>query len=293
MKTFFLASVLAIALLAVIVYWLDRPQLNAIDATVPQDFPADGFSHRLFEDLLKSYVNDAGEVDYGAWHDSGDDNRQLDSYLAAVSAYSPDNAPDRFKSRNDALAYWLYAYNAYVIRSVLDHWPLKSVTDVKAPVEVVNGFGFFYRQHYVFGGDSYSLLTVENQKIRATYKDARIHFVLNCASESCPVLRPELPTGDALESLLEDATLEFVSDDRNVYIDHASKTIFLSAIFKWFKKDFVSELRKRGLPTEHGAVAYITTVADPKKRDELLSAVDYDVKYRDYNWSLNNDDSRL
>ncbi len=293
MKTILLATALVIALIAVIVYRLDRPQLNTIDAMVPQDFPPDGFSHRLFEDLLKSYVNDAGEVDYEAWHDSSDDNRQLDSYLAAVSAYSPDNAPDRFESRNDALAYWLYAYNAYVIRSVLDHWPLQSVTDVQAPVEFVTGFGFFYRQQYVFGGDSYSLLAVENQKIRATYKDARIHFVLNCASESCPVLRPELPTGDALESLLQEATLEFVSDERNVYIDHASKTIFLSTIFKWFKKDFVSELRKRGLPTEGGAVAYIASVADPEKRDALLSAIDYDVKYRDYDWSLNNDDSRL
>lgn len=293
MKTILLAIALVIALLAVIVYRLDRPQLNTIDAMVPQDFPPDGFSHRLFEGLLKSYVNDAGKVDYDAWHDSDDDNRRLDSYLAAVSAYSPDNAPDRFKSRNDALAYWLYAYNAYVIRSVLDHWPLQSVTDVQAPVEVVKGFGFFYRQQYVFGGKPYSLLAVENQKIRATYKDARIHFVLNCASESCPVLRPELPTGDALESLLQEATLEFVSDDRNVHIDHASKTIYLSTIFKWFKKDFVSELRKRGLPTEHGAVAYIATVADPQKRDELLSAIDYDVKYRDYDWSLNNDDSRL
>lgn len=293
MKTILLASVLVIVLIAVIVYRLDRPQLNTIDAMVPQDFPPDGFSHRLFEGLLKSYVNDAGKVDYDAWHDSDDDNRQLDSYLAAVSAYSPDNAPDRFESRNDALAYWLYAYNAYVIRSVLDHWPLQSVTDVQAPVEVVKGFGFFYHQQYVFGGKPYSLLAVENQKIRATYKDARIHFVLNCASESCPVLRPELPTGDALESLLQEATLEFVSDDRNVHIDHASKTIYLSTIFKWFKKDFVSELRKRGLPTEHGAVAYIATVADPQKRDELLSAIDYDVKYRDYDWSLNNDDSRL
>ena len=293
MKVMLLATVLVIALLAAVVYWLDRQQINTIDADVPQDFPVDGFSHLLFEDLLKVYVNTEGAVDYDAWKDSSDANGQLNSYLAAVSLYSPENAPERFKSRNDALAYWLYAYNAYVIRSVLDHWPLESVTDVKAPVEVVKGFGFFYRQLYVYGGQHYSLLAVENQKIRATYKDARIHFVLNCASESCPVLRPELPTGDALESLLQQATLDFVNDDRNVYVDHESETIFLSTIFKWFNKDFVSELRKSGLPTERGAVAYVASVAGPKKREELLSATDYDVTYIDYDWSLNRDDSRL
>jgi hypothetical protein len=282
-----------IVLLAVIMYRLDRPQLNTIEASVASDFPHDGFSHQLFEDLLKAYVNDAGEVDYDTWNESGDANRKLDSYLAAVSLYSPENAPERFVTRNDALAYWLYAYNAYVIWSVLDNWPLKSVTDVKAPVEIVKGFGFFYHQRYVFGSKPYSLLTVENQKIRATYKDARIHFVLNCASESCPVLRPELPTGDALESLLQQATVDFVNDDRNVYIDDTSRTIYLSTIFKWFKKDFISELRKLGLPTERGAVAYIATVASEEKRDRLLSATDYQVKYIDYDWSLNSDDSRL
>jgi hypothetical protein len=293
MKTVLLATVLVIALIVAVVFRLDRQQTNIIDADVPQDFPVDGFSHQLFEDLLKIYVNTEGEVDYDAWKESSDANGQLDSYLAAVSLYSPENSPERFRTRNDALAYWLYAYNAYVIRAVLDHWPLESVTDVKAPVEVVKGFGFFYRQLYMYGGQHYSLLAIENQKIRATYKDARIHFVLNCASESCPVLRPELPTGDALESLLQQATLDFVNDDRNVHVDHESKTIYLSTIFKWFKKDFVSELRKRGLPTERGAVAYVESVAGHKKRDELLSAADYDVEYIDYDWSLNRDDSRL
>ena len=69
--------------------------------------------------------------------------QQLNSYLGAVSRFSPDNAPHRFRGRNDELAYWIYAYNAYVIRSVLDHWPLDSVTDVKAPLEAIKGLGFF------------------------------------------------------------------------------------------------------------------------------------------------------
>jgi hypothetical protein len=294
MKTVLLVTVVVITLLAIVVYRLDRAQMNTIDASIPPDFPHDDFSHQSFEGLLKEYVNEAGDVDYDAWNKSGIANQQLNSYLAAVSLYSPDKTPERFATRNDTLAYWLYAYNAYVIRGVLDHWPLKSVTDIKAPVEVVKGFGFFYQQQYVFGGEHYSLLNVENQKIRATYKDARIHFVLNCASGSCPVLRPELPTGDALEPFLQNATLEFVSDDRNVFIDHANETIYLSTIFKWFRKDFINDLTKRGLPTENGTVGYIASVASEDRRSELLSAVrSYEVKYRDYDWSLNGDDSHL
>ena len=287
MKTFVTVAVLAIIVLVVVAYLVNRPQLNAIDADVPGDFPRDGFSHFLFEGLLKTYVDDAGEVDYDAWDQSDDANRKLDSYLAAVTRYSPENSPERFATRNDALAYWLYAYNAYVIRSVLDRWPLKSVTDVKAPVEVVKGFGFFYRQRYIFGGTAYSLYAVENEKIRATYKDARIHFVLNCGSESCPILRRELPTGEALEPLLQQAAVEFVSDDRNVHIDHENRKIFLSEIFKWFEKDFISDLRKRGLPTEHGLISYVASVADEEQRNELLEASDFEVVFSDYDWAVN------
>lgn len=287
MKMILTVALLAIVLLAVVAYLLNRPQLNTIDADVPGDFPLDGFSHQLFEGLLKAYVDNAGEVDYDAWHQSQDADRDLDAYLAAVSRYSPENSPERFNSRNDALAYWLYAYNAYVIRSVLDRWPLNSVTDVKAPVEVVKGFGFFYRQRYLFGETAYSLYAVENEKIRATYKDARIHFVLNCGSESCPVLRPELPTGDALEPLLQQAAIEFVGDNRNVHIDHENKQIVLSEIFKWFEKDFISDLRKRGLPTEHGLVSYIASVAGEEQRNELLLAANFEVVFSDYDWSVN------
>jgi len=56
----------------------------------------------------------------------GTARQQLESYLAAVSQFSPKATPERFSSRNDELAYWMYGYNAYVIRSVLDHWPLDS-----------------------------------------------------------------------------------------------------------------------------------------------------------------------
>ena len=292
MKTIAIFTLIAVVVLAAVAFRLNRPQLNRIDAAVPVDFPSEGFSHQLFEDLLKIYVDGAGEVDYDAWHESRDDERRLNEYLATVSLYSPENAPERFNTRNDALAYWLYSYNAYVIRSVLDHWPLNSVTDLKAPVEVVKGFGFFYRQRYLFGNKAYSLYAVENSKIRADFRDARIHFVLNCGSESCPILRPELPTGDALEDLLQQASVEFISDERNVYIDRANKRIVLSRIFKWFEKDFIRDLQKRGLPSENGVVSYVASVSNEEQRKELQLASDFDVVFSDYDWSVNKSEAR-
>jgi len=267
--------------------FLNRPQLIVINAEVPNEFQAGGFAHDRFEILLTRYVDAAGNVAYERWHNNADDRASLDGYLAAVARFSPENSADRFTARSDRLAYWLYAYNAYVIRSVLENWPLGSVTEVKAPIEAVTGLGFFYRQRFLFGEKAYSLYAVEHAKILRTFRDPRVHFVLNCASESCPILRPELPTGDELEDLLREATVEFVSDGRNVRIDQENRQIILSTIFKWYRSDFVNDLRRRGVPSARGVVDYILDVSPTDLRAGLLVADGFDVVFQDYDWSLN------
>ena len=279
--------VLGVVLLAAGFFWANRPQLISINAAVSADFPDDAFSHSVFEQLLSNYVDGDGYVDYKSWYDDGMAVADLESYLAAVSSFSPESTPERFPSRNDELAYWLYGYNAYVIHSVLANWPLASVTDVKAPIEAVKGMGFFYRLRYTFGGRAYSLLTVENDKIRKEYKDPRIHFVLNCASESCPVIRPQLPSGPALDSLLADSARDFINTRANVQVDHDSQTIYLSAIFKWFEDDFLNWLRANGRPLDRGLVDYIAAFADGKLVNDLERATSYAVEFREFDWTIN------
>lgn len=166
------------------------------------------------------------------WHGSVESVEALDSYLAAITLFSPDSAPERFPTRNDKLAYWMYGYNAWVIKAVLLNWPLSSVTDVKAPLEAVKGLGFFYQLRFPFGHKYLSLYAVENDKIRKRFQDPRIHFVLNCASESCPVARPDLPVGAELENLLARAALEFVNDPDNVSVDHEQRAKDYSIEFR-------------------------------------------------------------
>jgi hypothetical protein len=278
---------LVAGILVVAVLLLNRPRLITIDAAIPENFPTDRFSHDVLEQLLQTYVDGAGDVDYERWQQNTPDLQRLESYLAAVSRYSPESTPERFKTKQDELAYWLYAYNAYVVKSILDRWPLASVTSVKAPIEIVKGLGFFYQLRFVFGGKEYSLYAVENDIIRASYRDARIHFVLNCGSRSCPVLRPDLPSGAELESYLQQAAVDFVSDRRNVSIDHDKKEIVLSTIFKWFRKDFINDLRRRGLSFDRGLIDYVASVAPASLREELLGTINYEIVYIDYDWAVN------
>jgi len=282
-----LGSLLILVAVVLAFIWVNRPRRVIINVPIASDFPEQSFSHEAFEALLGQYVTPAGRVNYKLWHASPDSVNQLDTYLAAVSRFSPDNAAERFPQRNDELAYWLYGYNAYVIKGVLDNWPLSSVTDVKAPIEAVRGMGFFYQLRFSFGGEYLSLLNVENKKIRKRYKDARIHFVLNCASESCPVARPELPTGDALEQLMARAAIEFINNPDNVSVDHDKQTVFLSSIFKWYEKDFINDLRANGRPAERGLADYVASVATGALRSDLERAEAYTVEFRDYDWHLN------
>lgn len=292
LNIFLYGTLLAVFLIGGFLF-LNRPQLIRINAELPAGFPNNGFSHDEFEGLLLRYVDPQGNVAYERWHENAPDRRRLDSYLAAVVRFSPESSPDRFGTRSDELAYWLYSYNAYVIRSVIANWPLASVTDVKAPIEAVTGLGFFYRQRFVFGGEAYSLYAVEHEKILESFKDPRVHFVLNCASESCPVLRPELPTGTELETLLADSTLDFVNDSRNVRVDHEKKQIVLSTIFKWYKNDFLNDLRRRGLSTDNGVIDYIADIAVDTLEKSLTTAKtdDYAIVFEDYDWSLNSSQS--
>ena len=279
--------ILILAALIACVLIANRPRLVTVDASIPVNFPADRFAHGLFEQLLRSYVDDSGNVDYERWQQNEADVQSLDAYLAAVSRFSPESTPERFEKQSDELAYWLYGYNAYVIKSILDQWPLDSVTDVKAPLELVKGLGFFYQLRFLFGGEAYSLYAVENDIIRARYRDARIHFVLNCASESCPVLRPELPEGDELEPFLQQSAVYFVNDEHNVRIDHDKNEIVISTIFKWFKKDFINDLRRRGLPSDRGVIDYVASVASEELKKDLSRTNGYDLVFADYDWTIN------
>ena len=283
-------AVLILVVITVVVLWVDRPRKIVIDAALPAGFPEQGFSHEHFEELLQIYVTPEGRVDYGSWQLFPASVAHLDSYLAAISRYSPDSSPERFPSRNDALAYWMYSYNAYVIRSVIDHWPITSVTDIRAPIEAVKGLGFFHQLRFSFGGEYLSLLHVENRKIRADFKDARIHFFLNCASESCPVARPELPPADELDQLLASATTDFINDPANVFVDHDQRTVYLSRIFKWYEDDFVNDLRARGKPVGNGLLTYIAQHSLDELADDVAKAGEYKIEFRDYDWDLNSSD---
>jgi Protein of unknown function, DUF547 len=123
-----------------------------------------------------------------------------------------------------------------------------------------------------------SLLDAENKEIRKKYQDPRIHFFLNCASESCPVARPDLPIGEDPEKLLEQAAFDFINDLENVAVDEDNQLIYLSMIFKWYENDFVNNVRLEGELVGNGLIAYVSGYASDGLAAGHAKASDYEIQ---------------
>ncbi|MEO8197259.1 MAG: DUF547 domain-containing protein [Thermoanaerobaculia bacterium] len=242
-------------------------------ALAPSAATAATFAHADWSAILEHFVDDRGRVDYAGL---AGERSQLDRYLARLEQASPDSSPELFPTRADQLAYWLNAYNAVVISGVLDR-------GVKTPSVWGDGFfgiGFFTVDRARLGGRLMSLKALEDDIVRARFRDPRVHAALNCASIGCPRLRRQAFEGATLEADLDAAMREFVSDPRHCRVDLATRTVWLSKIFDWFEEDFVAFEKERGTmsPSVIDYINRFRAVDSQILPNQRIRYLDYDKK---------------
>jgi hypothetical protein len=198
------------------------------------------FSYFDWDSVLSAFVDERGTVDYEALSRAP---QALDRFLAAVERVSPDSDPSLFSARQDQLAYFLNAYNAWVFRGVLARGPEKESVWKGG---LVSGYSFFVGMDIVLGGVRTNLKKLEDKAIRARFADPRIHAALNCASRGCPRLPQKAFEPATLEAELDTAMREFVAEKRNVSVDATARTATLSKIFDWFSADFLAFEKRQG-----------------------------------------------
>ncbi len=246
------------------------------------------FSHDDFDAFLRRMVDTEGRVDYAA---AAADRADLDRYLAALAARSPDSHPEVFPHEHDRLAYWINAYNASAIALVLREYPIAGVRDVRplGPFSFLlpKGAGFFLLRRVVLGGKSTTLYGLENVVIRRRFDEPRIHFALNCASIGCPRLPAEAFEGARLETQLARETTRFLAERRNAHARPDEREIALSSIFDWFEDDFTGWLERRHPGRGSTLEAYVRLHAGDELARELDACADCDVVFVPYDWGLN------
>ena len=225
--------------------------------------------HRQWTAILDDYVRN-GAVDYRGLADHG--QPALQAYLDELAAASPNESD---WTREERMAFWVNAYNAFTIRLILDHYPLTSIRSI----------GFLplaaFRAKFIPLGPrrtSISLNTVENDILRKQFNDARIHFAIVCASRSCPELRSEAYGASVIDQQLDMAARAFLGDPSKNRWEEATRTLHLSSIFKWFRDDF--ERENKTLP------AFVSRYL-PSSRAAAIAEGNVRVVFLDYDWSLN------
>lgn len=214
--------------------------------------------HKPFDHVLRNYVVD-GHVNYK----SIKSNPDFVSYLESLEL-----APS-FQDKHDELAYWINAYNAFVIKGILDK---------RSPSTFLGRIGYFKTAKYQVGGKKINLYDLE-RKVIIPLGEPRIHFAINCASLSCPKLLSRAYRADKLEKQLEDSAKNFINDSTQNRFDRETKVAHISKIFDWFKKDF---------DTHSGSVQkYLAQYVDDPKLAEDLRSEKYRIQYLKYDWSLN------
>ncbi len=210
------------------------------------------FSHTSWDELLRKHVSSSGKVNYKGI--KGEQSK-FEDYLKDLAA----NPVKSDWSRGKKMAYWINAYNAYTIKLIIDNYPVASITKL-------NGGKPWDRKWIKLGTDTYSLNDIENNILRPQFKDARIHFAVNCAAKSCPPVLNRAWTAANLNSNFEKQTKAFINGSLN---EISAKKVKLSKIFDWYGEDFgdlISFLNK-----------YSTEPIDNNAKIEFV----------EYDWALN------
>lgn len=215
----------------------------------------DAYSQDFFEQtdafLTRNVQN--GKVNYASIN-----QQSMDDLLSQVRKFQLTG------EKSTDLAFYINAYNILVIHSVLQSGNIKSPLDVD---------GFFDKRTHAVAGKSLTLNQIENEIIRPTYQDARIHFVLVCGALGCPRIQSKAFKPQTLDRQLAESSRIALNDPEFVRVSNDQSKVELSEIFKWYAEDFGADI--------NAAVSYINQY----RSTPIPSS--YTADFYTYDWTLN------
>ena len=235
--------------------------------------------HSVFSAVLREHVRD-GRVDYAALQN---DSAQLRFYLDDLAAAAPEGVAKA--DRQTQLAFWINAYNACMLKQVIEHYPMEQGAFRRLAIGSTPGragsvrdiSGVFKRNHCRVAGASRSQDDIEHGILRPM-GDARIHFAINCAARSCPVLAAEAYVPERVDQQLDAAVRRFVANDTQLWIVVGDRpALQVNKILDWYSKDFGGS---------DGVKQFFARYLSPDAATYIQRA-DVQLRFFDYDWTLN------
>ncbi len=200
------------------------------------------------------------------------DRLLLEKYLVNLQKVSVSSL-----NKAEQKSYWINLYNSLTVKIILDHYPVKSITDI----DISPGFfsnGPWGAKLLNIEKEKLSLNDIEHRILRPIFNDNRLHYALNCASLGCPNLQAEAFEPANTERLLEKSASDYINSPRGVNVKNSRLKI--SSIYKWFQADFGN--------SETGVIKHLLKYSHDTLTDELQSYLNKNTTIRyDYDWTLN------
>jgi hypothetical protein len=247
--------------------------------------PAAGTMHRAFDEILDLNVRD-GLVYYRALQ-SG--RAQLDRYIASLDVPS---ATYESWSKEAKMAFWLNAYNAIVLQTVINRYPIRGKSDLYPSSSIRQIPGAFDTLKHRAASRSVTLDEIE-KTLLPDFQDPRLHLTLGRGAIGSGRLRSEAYTAERLAAQLDDVQKEFASETNMIKIDRDAGRIAVTAIVSWNSDHFIKAydtgangpLAQRS-PIERALIAFIKPHLLPLER-EFVEQNTFSVTYQPFDWRLN------
>jgi len=257
--------------------------LLALAGTGSQGAQGPGVVLGPFDVILDTYVRD-GYVYYRALKL---ERRRLDEYVRQLGASDVDK-----RTRAEQMAFWLNAYDALVLQTVIDGYPAPRRSNEYPPRSIRQTPGSFEKLTHRVGGRMLTLDQIE-QTILPKFNDPRLYFALGRGAVGGGRLRSESFAADTIEKQLAEVASECVTRAECIQVDAATNKLMASAIFSWHEKEFVAAYADKAAPLyasrspiERAILAFVAPKLLQTERD-FLEKNAFQLAYKPFDWSLN------
>lgn len=145
-------------------------------AYIPKQMPT-AYDDGDWAAVLRDTVRE-GLVDY---RKLAQNRQHLDKYLGLISVVGPQSTPNLFRTPSDQICYYINAYNACVLRAVLESYPTPTMHSFNKP-------RLDYEYVFRLDGARVKLAHIRQKLKAAAQGDARVLFCLSEASLGSPAL---------------------------------------------------------------------------------------------------------
>ena len=255
----------------------------AVASPAAQENPTDTARRESFDETLDLYVRDG----YVYYRTLKIERARLDMYVSWLANVAVDSLP-----RDEQLAFWLNAYNALVLRTVIDRYPIQGSSPGYPARSIRQIPGAFERLPHRVAGRTLTLDQIE-QTILPRFRDPRVYLALGRGSVGGGRLRSEAFSPARLEAQLTAVAEECARRLECIQIELQNNQVLASAIFSWREAEFAAAyaalapaaLASRS-PIERAVLAFVEPKLLAAER-EFLAQNRFRLSYKPFDWSLN------